>query len=117
MPKAHAHPYAIGYIKEVGGIQVNEHYKVPFYIGKSVDEIYYDIVDMDACHILLGRTWQFDVDAKHSGQKNTYQLEKEGKIYTLVPIREKKPTIASKVEKRDFLSITNKLCKFAAECN
>ncbi|KAF2316939.1 hypothetical protein GH714_007125 [Hevea brasiliensis] len=87
-----------------------------FFIGKYVDKTYCDIVDMDACHILLGRPWQFDVNEKHSGQKNTYQLEKEGKIYTLVPIGEKKPTKVSKVEERDFLSITNKPSKFAAEC-
>ena len=41
------------------------------------------MVDMDACHILFGLPWQNDVDAKHSGMSNLYQLEKGGnKIYT-----------------------------------
>ncbi|KAF2290708.1 hypothetical protein GH714_015111 [Hevea brasiliensis] len=114
-PEAHAHPYTIGWIKEVGGIQGNERDKVPFSIGKYADEIYYDVVYMDACHILRGRLWQFDVDAKHYRRKNKYKLEKEEKIYTLVPIREKKPTETFKVEERDFLSITNKPFKIVAE--
>ena len=76
------YPYTIGWIKEVDGIQVEERCKVPFFIGKYFDEFYCDIVDMDACNLLFGRPWQFDVDATHSGRKNTYQLVKEGMRYT-----------------------------------
>lgn len=106
----------IGWIKEVGGIHVDERCRVPFSIGKYSDEVYCDIVDMDACHILFGRPWQFDVDAKHSGRKNTYQLEKEGVRYTLLPIVEKNQTKAFKVEGRNFLTITHKHTKFVREC-
>ena len=52
---------------------------MPFSIGKYHDEIYCDIVDMNAYHVLFGRLWQFDVDAKHSERDNTYQLKKEGR--------------------------------------
>ena len=51
---------------------MDERCRVPFSIGKYSDEVYYDIVNIDACHILFGRPWQFDVDAKHLGRKNTY---------------------------------------------
>ena len=44
--ETHLSPYAIRWIKEVGGIQVS--------IDKYNDEVYCDVVDMDACHILLG---------------------------------------------------------------
>ena len=47
-------PYAIGWIKEVGGIRVNECCKV-ISIDKHNDEMYCNVVDMDACHILFGR--------------------------------------------------------------
>ena len=69
----HPNPYAIGWIKEVGGIRVHECYKVSFSIGKYNDEVYCDVVDMDACHILFGCPWQYNVDAKHSGRSNLYQ--------------------------------------------
>ena len=62
-PEKHPHPYTIGWIKEVDDIQGAEHCKVPFSIGKYFDEIYCDIVDMDACNLLFRRPWQFDVDA------------------------------------------------------
>ena len=42
--------------------------KVPLLIGKYYkDEIICNMVDMDACHILLGRSWRYDVDATYKG--------------------------------------------------
>ena len=67
----HPNPYTIECIKEVGGIKVTECCKVPFSIGK-----YCDVVDIDACRILFGRPWQYDVDAKYLDRKHVYQLEK-----------------------------------------
>ena len=32
---------------------MNEHCKVSFSIGKYDDDVYCDVVDMDACHILF----------------------------------------------------------------
>jgi len=56
------------------------------------------------------------VDAKYLGRKNTYQFEKEGVCYTLLPIVEKNQTKASKVEGRNFLTITHKHSEFVREC-
>ena len=42
----HPNPYFIGYSEK---IEVNERYTVPFSIRKHWDEVYYDVVDMDAC--------------------------------------------------------------------
>ena len=33
---------------------MNKRYKVSFSIGKYNDKEYYDVVDMDVCHILFG---------------------------------------------------------------
>ena len=51
--ETHFNPYVIGWIKEVSGIWVHERCKVSFSIGKYNDEVYYDVVDMDASHILF----------------------------------------------------------------
>ena len=59
----HLSPYTIDWIKATKKIQVTERYKLPLSIGKYKDEVYFDVVDMDACHLLLDRPWQFDVGA------------------------------------------------------
>jgi len=41
---------------------------------------------MDACHLLLGRPWQFDRDVTHYGQSNTYSFKLNGKKMTLTPL-------------------------------
>ena len=53
----HSNPYTIGWIKTAEQIEVREHCKVPFSIGKYWDEVYCDMGDMDACHLLFGRPW------------------------------------------------------------
>ena len=113
-PKKHPHAYTIGWIKEVDGIQVEYCCKVPFSIGKYSDEVYCDIVNMDACNFLFGRHCQFDVDATHSSRKNTYQLVKEGVCYTL-PMKTNE-TKAAKVEGQNFLIIMHRFANFFKEC-
>ncbi|XP_060190588.1 uncharacterized protein LOC132619825 [Lycium barbarum] len=41
---------------------------------------------MQACHLLLGRPSQFDVDAQHSGRTNKYSFVVKGKKYILNPL-------------------------------
>jgi len=47
---------------------------------------------MDACHILLGRPWQHDVDATHRGKRNIYMFTWEGKRIAIKPIPPPKST-------------------------
>ena len=59
----HANPYKLGWIKKGYESKVGEVCVVPLSIGKIyVDEVTCDVIDMDACHILLGRPWKFDHD-------------------------------------------------------
>ena len=48
-------PYTIGWIKAARKIKVKERCKVPFSIGKFQDEVYCDVIDIDACQLLFGR--------------------------------------------------------------
>ncbi|XP_060202503.1 uncharacterized protein LOC132630942 [Lycium barbarum] len=50
------------------------------------DDTLCDVIPMQACHILLGRPWQFDRNTFHDGRKNRYSLELNGKKYTLAPL-------------------------------
>lgn len=42
---------------------------------------------MNACHILLGRLWQFDKKVTFDGFKNTYTFVKDGRRVVLLPWR------------------------------
>ncbi|GJZ89025.1 reverse transcriptase domain-containing protein [Tanacetum coccineum] len=57
-----------------------------FSIDKNYkDEVWCEVIPMDAAHILLGRPWQFDRKTKHDGFQNTYRFKKDGVNITLVP--------------------------------
>ena len=65
-----------------------------------------DVVDMDACHILLGWPWQHDVDATHRGKMNIYMFTWEGKRIAMKPIPP--PLKPTKEKKPKFISICNR---------
>jgi hypothetical protein len=50
-----------------------------FQIGKFSKQVLFDIVEMDACHLLLGRLWMFHKKVLHDGRKNNYEFLKDGK--------------------------------------
>jgi hypothetical protein len=57
----HPHPYTLSWFKKGNEIKVTKRCLVSFYIRKKYfDEVWCDVVPMDACHILLGRPWQYD---------------------------------------------------------
>ncbi|KAL4312629.1 hypothetical protein GQ457_01G020350 [Hibiscus cannabinus] len=62
----HPNPYQLQWLNDGGEIEVTKQVLVPFTIGKYKDEVLCDVVAMGACHLLLGRSWQFD-----KGQKIT----------------------------------------------
>ncbi|KAA0056127.1 uncharacterized protein E6C27_scaffold697G00040 [Cucumis melo var. makuwa] len=54
----HPQPYKIGWIKNEGEHKVLDVCEIHFSIEKSYkDSVRCDVVDMDACHLLLGRPW------------------------------------------------------------
>ena len=82
----HPQPYKLSWFKKGSDVKVSKRCLVKFSIGKKyTDEVWCDVVPMDACHILLGRPWQFDRRTKHDGFKNTYTFQKDGVSITLGP--------------------------------
>jgi hypothetical protein len=104
--KPHSHPYKLQWLKKGNDIQETNKCLVQFSIGKNYkDEVLCDVVQMDACHILLGRPWQFDGRAFHDGFKNTYSFEKDKTNITLASLRMLNTPKPSKGEGSNLLSI------------
>ena len=47
-----------------------------------------DIIPMDVCHILLGRSWKYDRNSIHDGRRTIYFLEKDGHKHVLLPLKD-----------------------------
>ena len=54
----HAYPYRIGWIKKGTETLIIHQCRINFSMGKSyVNEVLCDVVEMDACYLILGRPW------------------------------------------------------------
>ncbi|XP_035829952.1 uncharacterized protein LOC118479509 [Helianthus annuus] len=83
----HPDPYQLTWLKKGNVVKVKHRCLVQFSIGtRYSDEVWCEVVPMDACHILLGRPWQYDRRTKHDGFLNTYSFKKEGVNVQLVPL-------------------------------
>ncbi|GFY94470.1 phototropin 2 [Actinidia rufa] len=86
--KKHKYPYSIKWIKEVGKMELTEQCDISFSNGKDYqDVVICDVVDMDACHMLLGRPWQFDKNTFRRGEDNTYTFYQGVVKIVLAPMR------------------------------
>ncbi|XP_024016125.1 uncharacterized protein LOC112089288 [Eutrema salsugineum] len=85
----HPAPYKLVWINTMRELRITRRCRVPFSIGTNYrDLIYCNVIPMDACHLLLGRPWQFDRHTTHDGFHNTYSFCFEGKRITLLPAQE-----------------------------
>ncbi|GJY14437.1 putative reverse transcriptase domain-containing protein [Tanacetum coccineum] len=95
--KNHPKPYKLQWLKKGGEVIVSKRVHVLFSVGNTYkDNVWCDVVPMDACHLLLGRPWEYEHDITYNERTNTYSfLFREVKI-TLMPNKPKevvsKPT-------------------------
>ncbi|XP_074278570.1 uncharacterized protein LOC141602163 [Silene latifolia] len=82
----HPHPYALHWLDDGSSVKVTKQARIGLVMGSYVDEELCDVIPMDACHILLGRPWQYDRDVLHRGRSNEYELKDKGKRIVLKPM-------------------------------
>jgi hypothetical protein len=64
----HPKPYKLSWLKKGSDVTVDKRCLVSFSIGrKYFDNAWCDVVSMDACHLLLGRPWQYDQSGIYDG--------------------------------------------------
>ena len=85
----HPQPYGLQWITDGKGDVVQRQCHVTFSIGHYKDSVICDVITMDATHLLLGRSWQFDRRVVHDGFLNTYLFHHNGKRITLLPMNPK----------------------------
>ncbi|XP_074289015.1 uncharacterized protein LOC141614158 [Silene latifolia] len=94
--RVHPNPYNLRCLNKGSEVKVSKQCLVPFSIGKVYkDDVQCDVVPMDACHLLLGRPWEFDRNTTHQGKENVYSFKHEGKKEQLVLILLSKEVIKS----------------------
>jgi len=85
-------PYVIQWLNQGKVLQISSRCLLSLSIGNTYkDEMWCDIIPMDAYHILLGRLWLFDWEVIHNGYLSAYSFSKEGKKITLTLIKPSQP--------------------------
>jgi hypothetical protein len=73
-------------MNESGTLKITHKARIKFSIGNYVDTVDCNVAHMSACHLLLGRPWQFDLDATHGGRSNNYSFMHKGIHHVLTPM-------------------------------
>ncbi|KAH9652366.1 Endonuclease [Citrus sinensis] len=85
----HQTPYKLTWLKKGNQVTVSKRCLVSLSIGSIYkDKIWCDVVVMDACHLLLGRPWQYDRNVVHDGKRNTYSFMFNNTKIVLLPNKE-----------------------------
>lgn len=106
--KNHPHPYKLKWLDNKASGFVKKRCLVQFAIGSYTDKVLCDVLDMTACHVLLGRPWQHDKKTIHNGYTNVYTLRHEGKLKDLMPLPPHK-TLPPQTNKTSVALISRKV--------
>lgn len=98
----HPKPYKLNWLNDSAGLRVKKQALVTFTIGNYTDSLWCDILPMSACHLLLGRPWQFDRKVHHEGDTNIYSLKVGEKNIRLLPLPPKVTPATPKADKHNF---------------
>ncbi|KAK9698054.1 hypothetical protein RND81_08G079500 [Saponaria officinalis] len=84
--KDHPKPYRLHWLDGNNGVMVKKQALISLQLGPYEDEILCDVIPMNACHILLGRPWQYDRKVEHDGRSNIYVVSKGKAKYRWKPL-------------------------------
>jgi hypothetical protein len=80
-------PRYMQWMNQSGTLKITHKVRVNFSVEKYVDSVDCDVAPVSTCHLILGRPWQFDVDATHGGCSNSYSFVHKGLPYVLKPMK------------------------------
>ena len=85
----HPRPYQLQGLGVEGKFEVTQQVRVAFSIGRYQDEVLFDVVPIQVCHLLLGEPWQLDRKVTRDDRTNRYSFKHQGRKITLAPLTPK----------------------------
>ena len=82
----HPCPYYIQWVNSCGKIKIDKIARIEFFIGSYKNCVNFDIVPMQACHLLLSKPWISTNNALHNTIANSYSFKYNGRRVTLKPM-------------------------------
>ncbi|GKD64595.1 hypothetical protein Tco_1306703, partial [Tanacetum coccineum] len=114
LTEPHPSPYQIGWLKKGPTLKVNGIFKVSLAIRKHYNELVTcDVVDIEACHVLLGRSWKHDMDATYQGKSNMYLFNWSKKTIAMLSLGVISPK--TKLETKTLVTLVASPKEFQAE--
>jgi hypothetical protein len=90
--KRHPTPYWLEWLTKGNKLMVSKHCLVSFSIGaKYRDNVWCDVVNIETCHLLLGKPWKYDKATTHDKENNTYNFMVDKVKFTLLSSQETGP--------------------------
>jgi len=84
----HSNQYRVSWLKRGQQVILTKQCLLSFQIGKFSEKVLCDIIEMDACDVLIKRPWLFDIKNFYYGMNNTYEFLNHGQRYRLEPMVE-----------------------------
>jgi hypothetical protein len=81
-------PLYMQWMNTNGTLKITHKARVKFSVGTYVDTVDCNVAPLSACHLLLGRPWQFNHDATHGGCSNCYSFVHKGIHHVFKPMLE-----------------------------
>ncbi|GJZ20861.1 transposon ty3-I gag-pol polyprotein [Tanacetum coccineum] len=72
-----------------------------------------DVVDIEACQVLLARPWQHDMDATHQGKSDMYLFKWSGKTIAMLPLSV--VSLKTKLDNKTLVTLVASPKEFQAE--
>lgn len=84
----HPTPHHVNWMNPTEKLKITHKVRVNFSVDNYIDKVDCNVVPMDVCHLLLGRPWEYDLNATHEGRSKQYSFVHKGVHHVLKPLQE-----------------------------
>ena len=74
----HSHPYNVNWADKTAQ-SITQHCQILIHTFGFQDRVWCDVLDVNTAHILLGRSWLYNLNMTSPDRSNTYKFKFKGK--------------------------------------